>query len=176
MLRFRLTDDAELREVTRDDVDELYAVSLANREHLLPWMPWAGDIRRPVTERYVEGAIAQRERNDGTQFVLVVGGVIAGSFGFHRIDWINRATTIGYWIAERHQGRGLATAAVRAMIDHAFRTWGLHRVEIAPEPGNARSRAIPERLGFTQEGVRRDGERFGDGYRDLLVYSLLSSD
>jgi ribosomal-protein-serine acetyltransferase len=176
MLRLRLTGDAELREVVRDDIDELYAVSLTNQEHLRPWMPWAADIRREHTARYVEGALVQRERNDGTQFVLTVGGVIAGAFGFHRIDWTNRATTIGYWIAERHQGRGLATAAVRAMCDHAFVAWELHRVEIDPEPGNARSRAIPERLGFTQEGVRRGGERFGDEYRDLLVYSLLASD
>jgi ribosomal-protein-serine acetyltransferase len=68
------------------------------------------------------------------------------------------------------------TAAVRALIGHAFGVWGLHRIEIAAAVENARSRAIPERLGFREEGVRRDGERHGERYLDLVVYSLLDSE
>jgi ribosomal-protein-serine acetyltransferase len=68
------------------------------------------------------------------------------------------------------------TETVRALVDHAFGVWELHRIEIAAAVDNARSRAIPQRLGFREEGVRRDAERHGDRYLDLVVYGLLATD
>jgi len=69
------------------------------------------------------------------------------------------------------------TLAVRALIDHAFGAWELHRVMIQAGVGNARSRAVAERLGFTLEGVLREAERYLDGrYIDLAVYGLLASE
>jgi ribosomal-protein-serine acetyltransferase len=175
-VRFDLGDDIKLRDIRAGDVDELYALTLANREHLQPWMPWAADIRRQATQTYVAGALAQAQRNDGLQTVIVRRDAIIGSMGFHRVDWINRSTSLGYWLAESHQGRGIVTAAVRALVDHAFGTWELHRVEISAAPGNARSRAVPVRLGFVEEGVRRDAERHGEGYVDLVLYGMLAPD
>jgi len=66
--------------------------------------------------------------------------------------------------------------AVRALVDHAFGTWRLHRVEIRAAVDNTRSRAIPERLAFTQEGVAREAEQVGGRYVDQVVYSTLASE
>ena len=96
--------------------------------------------------------------------------------GLHRIDWNNRATSIGYWLGAAHQGRGTMTEAVRALVDHAFGAWGLHRVVIEAATGNARSRAIAERVGFREEGVRRAAERSGDDFLDIVVYAMLATD
>lgn len=175
-LHFDLGGGAAVRPVRAADADAIYALTVANREHLVPWMPWAADNRLEDSRTYVAGALAQRARDDGFQAVLLVDGALAGSIGFHRIDRINRATSMGYWIAAAHQGRGVVSAAVRALVTHAFADWGLHRVEIDAAVANVRSRAVPERLGFVEEGVRRDGERFGERYVDLVVYSMLAPD
>jgi ribosomal-protein-serine acetyltransferase len=175
-LHFDLGGGAALRPVRHDDVDEIYALSVANQEHLRPWMPWASELARDATETYVAGALAQRDRDDGFQAVMLVDDAIVGGIGFHRIDRINLATTMGYWIAEAHQGQGVVTRAVRTLVSHAFGAWGLHRVEIDAAAANVRSRAIPERLGFVEEGVRRDGERFGERFVDLVIYSMLAPD
>lgn len=68
------------------------------------------------------------------------------------------------------------TRAVRALVDHAFATWRLHRVEIRASVDNARSRAIPERLGFKEAGVLPDAERVGERLIDQVVYAVLAAE
>ena len=106
----------------------------------------------------------------------MLDGRIAGCAGFAVIDPYARMGIIGYWLAREHQGRGLVTRAVSALIDHGFNELGLHRVQISAATDNVRSRAVPERLGFTQEGVLREAELVGDEYQDLAVYGLLATD
>ena len=69
------------------------------------------------------------------------------------------------------------TAAVACLTGHAFDEWRLNRVEIGVGPDNRRSRAIPERLGYREEGVLRSAERFDENdYRDLVLYAILASE
>ena len=68
------------------------------------------------------------------------------------------------------------TAVVSALLDHAFYEWELHRVEIHCAPENARSRAIPERLGFREEARLREAELVGGSYLDSVVYGLLEEE
>lgn len=175
-MRIALGDELELRLVRAGDVDELHALAVANQEHLRPWMPWALDLQPEGTRAFVDGALAQAARDDGFQAVIVDRGAIVGSAGYHRVDRVNGATSVGYWLAATHVGRGIVTRAVRALAAHAFDEWRLHRVELAARPDNARSRAVAERLGFTEEGVRREAERHGDAWHDLVVYGLLATD
>jgi len=174
MLTFELFDDCHLRLLEEADADELYALIDANREHLARWMPWAAGQTLDGTRGFIRATRKQLAGNDGFQVAIVRGGRIAGVCGFHAVDWQHRSTSIGYWLSEREQGHGLMTRAVRALVDHALGSWGLHRVEIRAAPENARSRAIPERLGFREEGVLRDAERVGDRYLDSVVYGRLA--
>ena len=178
MLRHDLEGGAHLRLLDESDADELYELVDRNRAHLEPWLPWVPATTGPggVLE-FIRATRRQLADNDGIQVAIVdVDGAIAGVVGFHRVDWANRATSIGYWLAADRQGRGLMTAAVRALVDHAFGVWRLHRAEIAAAVDNARSRAVPERLGFREEGVRREAERHGERYVDLVVYAMLAAD
>jgi ribosomal-protein-serine acetyltransferase len=176
MLWKELPGGARLRLLEESDAEELSALVDANRGHLEPWLPWVPAVRGPEdTLGFIRMTRRQIADNDGLQVAIVdADGAIAGVAGFHRVDWANRATSIGYWLAADRQGRGLMTEAVRALVDQAFGAWGLHRVEISAATGNARSRAIPERLGFREEGVRRGAERHGERHLDLVVYGMLA--
>jgi ribosomal-protein-serine acetyltransferase len=171
-----LPGGASLRLFEESDADELYALTDRNRAHLAPWLPWVPHTRAVAdTLEFIRATRRQLADNDGLQLALADrGGAIVGVAGFHHVDWANRATSIGYWLGAEGQGRGLMTAAVRALVDHAVGVWGLHRIVIEAAVDNARSRAIPERLGFREEGVRRAAERHGDRYLDLVVYALLA--
>ncbi len=176
MLRLDLTGDCHLRLLEESDADELYAVIVAERAHLSRWMPWAAGQTRAGTLEFIRMTRRQLGDNQGLQVAVVCAGRIGGMVGFHAIDWESRSTSIGYWLAAGQEGRGTMTRAVGALVEHAFSVWRLHRVEIRAAPENLRSRAIPQRLGFSEEGTLRAAERVGDRYLDSVVYALLAPD
>jgi ribosomal-protein-serine acetyltransferase len=165
-----------LRALEASDAPELQALVEANREYLSRWLPWAPAQALAECEKFIADAEAQLVRNDGFQVAIAPGSPIVGIVGFHSIDWTNRSTSIGYWLAESAQGRGIMTTAVRALIDHAFGEWSLHRVEIHCAPANRRSRALPERLGFREEATLRETELVEGRWLDSVVYGLLAEE
>jgi ribosomal-protein-serine acetyltransferase len=171
-----IRDGAVLRPYREEDAAELTAVVASNREHLAPRLPWAATYGYQDSLDYIAKSRAQLEAGDGFEGAIVVGGEIVGGAGFHAIDRLNHSTSIGYWLAADAQGSGLMTATVRALLDHAFGPWELHRAVIEAVVDNTRSRAIPERLGFTEEGVARDAKRIRGRYEDAAIYAMLASD
>jgi ribosomal-protein-serine acetyltransferase len=178
MVRHELPGGYALRLLEESDADELFSVVDANRDHLARWMPWVRGERSPDDVLpFIRSTRRQIADNDGLQTAIIdPTGAIVGMVGFHGVDWANRRTSIGYWLARTEQGRGTMTEAVRALVDHAFGTWGLNRVAIEAAVDNARSRAVPERLGFREEGVLREVERVDGRMLDHVVYSMLGAD
>ncbi len=177
MPRFELADDRWMRLLESADAAELYAVIDSNREHLARWMPFVSQTRSVADSlAFIRSARRQLAENRGMQLAILDGTTIIGVAGFHRIDWVNRATSIGYWLAEDRQGAGTMTLAAAAMLDHAFAVWRLHRVEIRAGVENTRSRAIPERLGFREAGILRGAERIGPRVIDHVVYAMTDAE
>jgi ribosomal-protein-serine acetyltransferase len=175
MLRFHVTQDCHLRLFEEADAEEFYRVIETNRPYLAPWMPWAANQTLEGTAQFIRLTRRQIADNNGFQTPVICAGRIAGVVGFHGVDWTNNATSIGYWLDQQQQARGIMTRSVRALVEHALGAWKLNRVEIRVAPDNVRSRAIPERLGFRQEGVLHGVERIGDRYLDAVVYAMLAS-
>lgn len=159
------------------DAHELFDLTDRNRAYLRHWLPWLDNVTRPEdTRAFIRAAQAQASQNSGTQLAIRLDGRITGIVGHHQIDWRNRLTSLGYWVAEEFQGQGLVTAASQALVSHAFDHAQLNRVEIRCATGNDKSRAIPVRLGFREEGLLRDAEWLYDHFVDHIVYAMLARD
>jgi ribosomal-protein-serine acetyltransferase len=171
-LRVELGEGTHMRPVALGDIEELHALVEANRDHLRPWLPFA-DQPFEATAGYVERAVRDRKAGEGLAMVLVKDGALAGMVSFVGLSSENRATSIGYWLAQGVQGAGLMTRAVQAMVEEAFGRFQLERVEIRVAAGNVRSRAIPERLGFRKEGELRLAHRVGGVAHEEVVYGLV---
>jgi ribosomal-protein-serine acetyltransferase len=174
--RIGLDDGLWLRLLTAADAPELHALIEVNREHLARWMPWAAGQTFEDTVSFIARTRQQLNANEGFQVAVVEQGEIVGVIGFHSVLWGQRSTSMGYWLAAPAQGRGIMTRAVNALVQHAFETWRLERVEIRAATANTRSRAVPERLGFVEEGVVQGAERVGDRLLDQAVYGILADD
>lgn len=173
----RVGPDITLEVMELGHAGEIYRVTEANREHLRRWLPWLDDIRSvDDTRAFIQTARRQLIRNNGFQTVIRCEGRLVGALGHHGINWNNRSTSIGYWLAADVQGRGIMTRSCRAFIRHTFTELAIHRVEIRCAVANVRSRAIPERLGFRSEGVIRDVEWLYDHFVDHVVYGQLAAE
>ena len=102
--------------------------------------------------------------------------MLVGMVSLHNINYIMHTAAIGYWLDEDNVGRGIITDAVKTMIRYAFDELAINRIEIRAAVGNIKSRAIPERLGFRQEGILRQAECVNGIFMDMAVYVLLKSD
>jgi ribosomal-protein-serine acetyltransferase len=114
--------------------------------------------------------------NNGFQTAIRFRGALVGLIGHHGINWTNRSASLGYWLAEDAQGRGIMTEACRAYTSHAFGVLHLNRMEIRCAGENLRSRAIPERLAFRAEGTVRQVEWLYDHFVDHVIYGMLASE
>lgn len=177
MFRHTIDADTELRLAEAHHADELFALADANRAPLRQWLPWVDGTRTlDDTHGFISGALRQFAAGNGFQACILHTGAIAGMIGFHYFDRLNRKTEIGYWLGAQFYGKGIMTRACRALIDYAFDVQRLNRIEIKCASGNARSRAIPQRLGFHEDGVLRQDGWLYDHYVDHVVYSMLASD
>jgi ribosomal-protein-serine acetyltransferase len=171
-----VTDEVYLRLLEEADARKLHELIEKNRTHLAPWLPWAAGQTFEDTLDFIRGTRSQARGNEGFQAAIVAEEGIAGVIDYVSVDWGNRSTRVGYWLDEGQQGRGTMTSAVRLLVDHALTIWRLNRVEIIVATGNRRSRAIPERLGFREEGTLRQFQLVGGRYLDCISYSMLATD
>jgi ribosomal-protein-serine acetyltransferase len=135
-----------------------------------------GGGQRPGDLAFIRAARRQIGDNDGLQTMIVRHDHPIGMIGFHAVDWPHRTASLGYWLAQGEQGKGIVTRAARALIDHAFSAWRLNRIEIRCGVENLASRRIPERLGFREEGTLLEAERVGDRWVDHVLYAMLAAD
>jgi ribosomal-protein-serine acetyltransferase len=158
-------------------VATLFALVDRNRDHLRQWLPWVDDTRTVEDiQGFIKRSLQQFADNNGFQLGIWCNGELVGVIGYHYWDWSHRNTEIGYWLGAEFQGRGLMTRACRALVDFAFEELDLNRVEIQASTENTQSRAIPERLGFTLEGIFRQEAWLHGRPTDQALYAMLRQD
>jgi len=99
---------------------------------------------------------------------------IVGTATLAALDRVNRRAEIGFALAAGAQGHGRATAAVTALLDFAFGSLRLHRIEADVDPENAPSLSLLERLGFRREGRLRERWLALGKPQDALMLGLLA--
>lgn len=177
MLPVNVNEKIILKELVISSAKDLFDLICANRNYLREWLPWVDDTKHlDDTISYIQSTV------DGDMFCgrfvmeIIYCNSLAGLIDFHNGDKINMIIEIGYWLAEKYQGNGIMTECCRKCLDYAFGTLGFNRAVIKCAAGNKRSKAIPERLRFTFEGIEREGQNLNGEYTDLLVFSMLKSD
>ena len=172
-------EDMELRPVEMAHESAWLRATLHNLTRLCEWMPWA----RPDYSAADNFGFLQRTAAENRLGTALTCGIwrkdeLAGAMAFHRFENNGRSGSIGYWVCGNHEGQGVVSRACRALMAEGFERIGLHRIEIRCATGNHRSRAVPSRLGFREEGILRESEWLpygsaGPRWVDLCVFGIL---
>lgn len=177
MLFFQIDDDLILRVLKPEHLDPFYALVQANRKHLRQWLPWVDKQKtREECKAFLDSLDEHLTKNKAMHCGIWHQNQICGVVGMDRIDWPNKTAEIGYWLGSQFEGMGMVTRCTRLLVEFAFVELKLNRIEIRCAPGNLRSRGIPERLGFREEGRLRQAEWLYDHYEDHIMYSLLAEE
>jgi ribosomal-protein-alanine N-acetyltransferase len=153
-------------------------VLVRDREFLDPWEP----VRRDsffTLEVQQRGISRLRETPDLLDFgiFLVEGDELVGRLQLSGISGPPFENGhLGYFVSERHNGRGYATEAVRQVVGLAFGEGELHRVQAAVIPRNTGSIRVLEKAGFREEGLALRYLKIAGVWEDHRLYAVTAEE
>lgn len=176
-IKLRVDDSLVLHLLDHQHAETLYQLVKANRQHLREWLPWV-DHMRSVDDfkKYINSSKQRYANHTEMGYVIMADNEMVGRIGLYNIDVFNKNASIGYWLGKEWEGKGIITRSCKAVIDEGFKRLKLNRIEIRAALENFKSQAIPQRLGFKQEGIIRQGEFVNNQFVDLYVYSMLKEE
>lgn len=150
-------DRVTLRRWVPHDAAVLHRLVRDNLAHLEPWMPWIAfePFSLPARRTLIEGWERAWAAGGDVLYAIEVDGEAVGSCGLHR-RLGPEGLELGYWVAEAHQGRGVATAVVEVLTAGALALEGIEAAQIVCDEANAASRRVAEKAGYVvaSTGVR----------------------
>lgn len=169
--------EIELKQLIINEAEELFTLVDKNRNYLRKWLSWV-DNNKTIedTQQFIHNSLEKAVNGKGADFGIYYNKKLAGTIGFHELDTKNKKTTIGYWLDESSQHKGIMTCSVKILLHFAFDSLGINRIQINCALGNMKSSAIPTRLGFKKEGIVRQCEWLNDHFVDWEQYSLLKEE
>jgi len=166
----------EARPAALEHAEALADLVRRNADHFRRYLPAVAAMSSVEQTRSHLGQVAGRAaRDEVLEWYLFADGVLCGAMRLNKIELENRKTSISYLLDAGHQGRGIGTLAVRALLRHCFVDLGMNRVELTCATDNVHSIRLAERVGFAREGLLRQAEWLGGCFVDHYVYGLLRS-
>lgn len=172
-----INEHLQLKLFTPQDSASLFQLVDQNRLYLREWLPWVDGTKTPDESLdFIRLTLKQFGEQSSYTFGIWYQEKLSGVIGTHQISWHNRATSVGYWIAKEAQGQGIAIQSCKAFVRFLFKELKLNRIEICAATENKKSQAIPNKLGFQFEGVKRESEWLYDHFVDHACFSILAKD
>ncbi|HZT75964.1 MAG TPA: GNAT family protein [Vicinamibacterales bacterium] len=142
------------------------------------WMNLRDAFPHPYTKQSARDWIrGVKQRPPETSFAIAVDEEAVGGIGFVMHNDVERVSAeIGYWLGEPFWGRGIVTAALRAVTAYAIETHGLTRVFAVPFAWNAASCRVLEKAGYALEGRLRKSAIKDGKLTDQLQYAFIAPD
>lgn len=178
MFYYYVDDEIQLKLVQPDrDAEMIFQFVDRSRNYLREWLGWVDQTTSAEHIRQFEQhCMRQFANNEGLSTAIIYKGNFVGKISINKIHWNTKTAEIGYYLDEAYQGSGIMTRAAKGILDICFQEYKLDKVEISAAVENYKSRHIPERLGFKQEGIIRQAEWLYDHYVDHVKYGLLASE
>jgi ribosomal-protein-serine acetyltransferase len=176
-IKLRVDDTLVLHLLDYHHAETLNELVKTNRLHLREWLPWVDHMRSVEDFRkYINSSKQRYAAHTEIGYVIMANNIMVGRIGLYNIDVFNKCASIGYWLSKELEGKGIITRSCKVVIDEGFKRLKLNRIEIRAAVENYKSQAIPQRLGFKQEGIIRQAEFVNNQFVDLYVYSMLKEE
>ena len=161
------------------------------REYIESFLKWFNNTEitqylvafRPMTRMAEEEWMENLKTQDDTiRFSIIIPSEdglekLIGNCGIHNIDWKNRVGEVGIVIGENeYQNKGFGTEAMELILEYAFDTVNLNRIELYTYDFNISALKSYEKVGFIEEGRKRQSIWINGKYHDAILMSILAEE
>lgn len=169
--------EVRIRYAEPADAEDVARLLVRNRTYFQPSEPTRGDDYFTAVEQRRRLVRAARERDAGRSAMFLIeldgdlvgrmnlGGIARGAF---------QSAGVGYAVDQRYVGRGIATAALRELIRHAFDELDLHRVQGETQTMNLASQRVLDRCGFEHYGKAPEYAKINGSWQTIEFYQLIN--
>ena len=198
MFNLKIDEEIHVRNIHPDDSNALFGLIERNRARLRPWihpssLPETAKAKRLFTincllsyygNPFGSSELAQyfhelesyfSPSNRPLDLGIWFRDELAGTIFMAGVSGSPTALEFGYWITEEHEGKGIITRCISALMDYAIDEMGIQRFMIGCAANNQRSRAVPERLGYRLHVTQPNGEVVGEYVYDRTIYGIRST-
>ena len=162
-----------LRPPKADDFAELTAMYQANREFF-------HGLVQPKSDQKGFNTYLENNNKPENEYFLIINGEddkIVGAVNLSQIFKGNfKNAYLGYYLSKEFTRQGLMTEAIELILQFAFKTIKLHRLEANVQPQNAASINVLKRAGFTNEGFSRKYLKINGRWRDHGRWAIIAED
>lgn len=152
-----------------------------SRDFLIPWEPtWPLDAHSRTAYR-LRLTRYKHEKRKGIGHTFFVfrrsdATLVGGLSLIHIRRGVSQSGNLGYWMGEAYAGQGYMTEAVGCLVNYAFDTLALHRIEAACLLDNTASIRVLKKSGFHEEGIARRYLEINGAWRDHRLFAILRED
>ncbi len=176
MFFHKIDTDIKLRLLELTDAEPLLQIIDSERARLREWLGWTDETKSlSDVQGFIESRLSSFTNGQGLAFGIWYNCKLSGVIGV-TVDAANKVAEIGYWLSIEAVGNGVMTRSCQAVIDMLFTQRSINRVEIKAAQENIRSRAVPERLLFTDKGILKQSCWLYDHFVDLVLYARLADE
>lgn len=198
---FKLTVDhnIHLRTFHPDNAEEIFNLVESNRARLYPWihpsaLPETPQAARVFAIECFFNSLADpmevltiyadyfqeldgyfRGKSPQSEMGIWADERLVGAVSMSCLEDSPTAVEFGYWITEEHEGKGIITRCLSALMDYAVDNMDIQRFVIGCAANNQRSRAVPERLGYRLHRTQPNKEVVGEFIYDRVIYGIRSA-
>ncbi|MHA2289133.1 MAG: GNAT family N-acetyltransferase [Promethearchaeota archaeon] len=162
-----------------------------DRKHIDLFLKWFNDpeitqyllMYKPITRDWEEVWFdALKQKEDMVHFSILLldqedPEKIIGNCAIHNIDNKNRSCTCGITIGEKnYQNKGYGTEAMEMLVEYAFNTLNMNRMELSVWEFNTRAFKAYQKVGFVEEGRKRQARYHNGKYYDEIIMAILKDE
>ncbi|MEM9951249.1 MAG: GNAT family protein [Chloroflexota bacterium] len=153
-----------------------YRVLRQNQAEFSQWFWWASDSFTLAKERDIARKMLKRYAKASAMAITIWQDNQLVGHASLSIDSKNNGGSIGYWLDSKARGQGIITQTAHALMDTAFKQFGVERMKILAATHNTGSRAVAERIGMQLELQKQDETLIRGRFVNHIQYRLLRSE
>ena len=173
MFKIKISDDISIALVQESFASHYAELVSTQTEYLSQWLAWPPHCQTEQDfQTFIKRSLHDYAEGKAMTCAIFYQDRLVGNCSFNQIDYNLSKVTIGYWLSQQEQGKGIISRVVKMLTDIAFNTLEIDKVEIATAVDNRPSRTVVERLGFSYEGTITNSENLNGRIVDHAIYGL----